>query len=44
MVLAKPLKQFIFGGPVWQKCRPITFKVTKQLLTKDFFKISGTAY
>ena len=34
MVLAKPLKLFIFVGPVWQKCRPITLKFTKQLLTE----------
>ena len=34
IVLAKPLKQFIFGGTIWQKCRPITFKFTKQLFTQ----------
>ena len=34
MVLAKLLKQFIFVGLVWQKCRPITFKFTQQLLTE----------
>ena len=34
MVLAKPLKLFIFVGPVWQKCRPITLRFTKHLLTE----------
>ena len=34
IVLAKPLKQFTFGGLAWQNCRPITFKFTKQLLTE----------
>ena len=43
IVLAKPLKQFVIAGTVWQKCRPITFKFTKQLLTevshRDFSRI-----
>ena len=34
IVLAKPLKQSIFGGSALQKCRPIAFKFTKQLLTE----------
>ena len=38
IVLAKHLKQVIFGGPAWQNCRPTTscvnFKFTKQLLTE----------
>ena len=34
IVLAKPLEQFVIGGTVWQKCRSITFKFTKQLLTE----------
>ena len=35
IVLAKPLKQSIFGGSALQKCRPIAFKFTKQLLTES---------
>ena len=31
IVLVKLLKQFIFGRPAWEKCRPKTFKFTKQL-------------
>ena len=37
IVQTKPLKQFIFGGTAWEKCRRIAFKFSKQLLTDIFW-------
>ena len=41
IVLVKLLKQFIFGRPAWEKCRPKTLS-TSQALFKDFVLILGT--